>query len=98
MHLIGDYSNYGWSTITNGEEPIHTLFFDALYELSGCRGLKGDFRFENIDVNSVRNFINNIGSLPAGDNCNIDLPYRLEELLTDEEIAIAVNKGYSVYF
>lgn len=98
LHLIGDYSNYGWSTIANGERAYTHFIFDALYELSGCRGLKGDFRFENIDINSVRDFINNIGSLPAGDSCDIDLPYRLNELLTDEEIAIAVSKGYSVYF
>lgn len=98
FYLLGDYSNYGCRTV-NGERYYNDYFFDC-EEVGGCKNLKGTFKFTNANTGifTIRNFINNIGSVPVEDECRILLPTILENLLTDEEIAIAVNKGYSVYF
>lgn len=98
FYLLGDYSNYGWRTV-NGERYYNEYVFDC-EEVIGCKNLKGSFEFTNAntDIYTIRNFINNIGYVPVEDECKIWLPTTLENLLTDEEITIAVNKGYSVNF
>lgn len=96
--LEGDYSNYGWKT-TNGRR-FYTEYKFYCIKVGGCKNLKGDFDFENADtdINSIRDFINNIGSVPVEDDCRIWLPTNFDGLLTDEEIGIITSKGYSLYF
>lgn len=97
LYLSGDFSSYGWRTLSNGERSYTTFIFDC-EKVDGCRLLKGNFEFTNTNTNidTIRNFFNNIGSVPVQDGCYIKIPNALLNQLTEDEISIVTNKGYSI--
>lgn len=97
FYLNGDYSNYGWKTLYNGNRAYYEYIFDCI-GVYGCKNLKGNFEFKNTntDIYTIRGFINNIGSVPVEDDCYIRIPIALLNQLTEDEISIVVNKGYRI--
>lgn len=96
FYLVGDFSNYECITV-NGKRYYNEYFFDCI-GVYGCKNLKGSFNFENsnTDIYTIRDFINNIGSVPVEDGCYIRIPIALLNQLTEDEISIVVNKGYGI--